>query len=291
MTNKLYICGDSFSSVDPTWPEFHWSERLEKLLPQFDFVNLAYAGATNLSISSQVEKALSDDNLKFIILNASDLFRIDLPNNKLKRKDKTGSIVVNDKKFSYNDFKKVSEKIYTEVYKNSFSSVEEFYELFDHTYDTNYKNDNAIISSFGMWKLTKELSEENYNTFTHDVYETAVNYFRFMFDLNIRFQNDLAIIEGKMYKLSSKKIPFLYNLGGLTNKKSFLNKVFPQIIKKIDNRYTDLGRYSSEINLFDIYENSFLTNTGAPGFHIADSKAQQIIANYYYKRIQEINAS
>jgi len=286
MTDKIYICGDSFSSIDTNWPEFHWSERLQKLLPQYEFINLSYPGATNLSISAQVEKAISDNKLRLLILNASDILRIDLPNINLKRKDKSGSIVVSDSKFNYNDFKKISEKIYTEIYKNSFSSVEDFYELFD-----NYKNNNSVISSFGMWALTKELADETVDRFSQNVYEAAINYYKFMFDLNIRFQNDLSIIEGKIYKLSFKKIPFLYNLGGLTNKNSFLNRVFPHVIKKINKRYDDLKMYHSEINLFDISEKSFITDKNSPNFHIAESSSQQMIANYYYQKINEFDAS
>ena len=286
MKNKIYICGDSFSSTDPDWPEFHWSERLQVLLPQYKFVNLAYPGATNLSISAQIEKSIIDPDLKLVILNASDIFRIDLPNKNLKRKDKTGNIVFEHKKFTYNDFKKIGEKIYTEVYKNSFSTVENFYDMLEHE-----GNQKAVITSFGMWALTEELSHATINKFSNDVSVSAINYFKFLFDLNTRFQNDLALIEGKIYKLAHKKIPFLYNLGGLTNKKSFLNKVFPHVIEKIDDRYSDLKMYYSSINFFDISEDSYMTDENAAGFHITTESAHIKIAEHYQQRINDLNAS
>lgn len=290
---KIFICGDSFSSIDPGWPNYHWSERLQKLLPEFEFVNLSYAGATNLSISSQVEKALVDQNLVFVILNASDLYRIDLPNNRFKRKNKTESIVVSkDEQFSYNEFKKIVEKIYTEIYKNSFVTIDNFYDLFDHNYAPVYiHNDSAILSSFGMWSLTKELFDKNDKIFSNEVRDTAINYFKFIFDLNIRFYTDLGLIEGKIYKLHAKGIPFLYNLGGLTNKKSFLNRVFPHVVQKVESSFKEFEKYSSEINLFDIKEDSFMTDANAPGFHIANESAHQEIAEYYKQKIVELYAS
>jgi hypothetical protein len=271
----------------------HWSEQLEKLLPEYCFVNLAYAGATNLSIAAQVERALADKHLAFIILNASDVFRIDVPNVKLKRKEKTGKLVVsNNELFNYNDFKKIAEKIYTEIYKNSFVSPDELYELFDHNYSVDNKNlDNSVISSFGMWSLTKELSEDIKQVFRPEVYEASIGYFRHLFDLNIRFYNDLHLFEGKLYKIFSKRIPFLYNLGGLTNKKSFLNKVFPHVIAQVENRYPELDQYRSTINFFDIQEDSHMTDSSAPGFHIANVIEHKKIAEYYCNRIAEINAS
>jgi len=288
--NKIYICGDSFSSIDPGWLDFHWSERLQKLLPEFDFVNLSFAGATNLSIFSQVEKALDDQSLKFVILNASDIYRVDLPNINLKRKSKLESFTISkDEKFNYNEFKKIAEKLYTELYKNSFVTLENFYDHFDHNYAPVYQyKKSAVLSSFGMWSLTKELLDKNSNTFSPEVFESAINYFKFVFDLNVRFNNDLGLIEAKIYKLYAKEIPFLYNLGGLTNKKSFLNRVFPHVIKKVENDFKSMQKFSSEINLFDIKEDSFMTDTSAPGFHIANSDVHQQIAEYYKKKILEL---
>ena len=80
----------------------------------------------------------------------------------------------------------------------------------------------------------------------------------------------------------------MYNLGGLTNKKSFLNKVFPHVISQLESRYRDIKEYQSEINLFDISEESYLTDTKAPGFHIANEDDHVKIAKYYHQRINEI---
>jgi hypothetical protein len=291
LQNKIYVCGDSFSSVDSNWSKFHWSERLQKLLPEYNVVNLSYAGATNLSIAAQVEKALKDQQLKFVVLNASDIYRIDVPNN--SRKTKSDSIVVSkNEKFNYNDFKKVVEKIYTEIYKNSFVTLENFYDLFAQNYSPDYQyKKNAVLSSFGMWSLTNELFDKNKENFPDNVLDSAINYFKFIFDLNVRFNTDLGLIEGKIYKLQSRGIPFLYNLGGLVNKKSFLNRVFPHVIQQVEDDFKALEKFSSKINLFDIEEDSFLTDNTSPGFHISSDVVHQEIAEYYKKRILELNAS
>lgn len=292
MQKKIYICGDSFSSIDPNWLNFHWSERLQKLLPDFTFVNLAYAGATNLSISAQIEKALNDGGLKFIILNASDIYRIDAPNTNFKRKSKNNLITVSgDGKLDYNEFKKIAEKIYTEVYKNSFVTLENFYDQFAHNYASDYQfKESAVLSSLGMWSLTAELFDKHNKSFPPDVFESAINYFKFIFDLNVRFNTDLGLIEAKIYKMYTRRVPFLYNLGGLTNKKSFLNKVFPRVIQKVEDDFKIVDKFSSSINLFDIQEDSFMTDVTAPGFHISGDSDHQKIAEYYKQKILEIYA-
>ena len=294
LTNKaLYICGDSFSSTDIRWPNFHWSERLAQELPEFQIKNLAYAGATNLSIASQIEKALADPDTAFVIVNGSDVFRIDLPNLFLKRKDKSKDLLPANSQYTYNDFKKIGEKIYTEIYKNSFVAQDKLYDLFDHVYTEGdeHKDTTKILSSFGMWSLAPDTNFNPEYHFSPEVYDAVIEYFRNLFDLNLRFHNDLSLLEGKLYKLYSKKIPFLYNLGGLVNQKSFLSRVFPDIIKNISNQQPELKRFYSEINLFDITEDSFLTDSEAPGFHIAGEDEHKKITKYYLKRIAEINAS
>ena len=52
----------------------------------------------------------------------------------------------------------------------------------------------------------------------------------------------------------------------------------------------ELKKFYSEINLFDITEDSFMTDSESPDFHIANEQEHKKIANYYLKRIAEINA-
>ena len=293
MTAKtLYVCGDSFSCVDARWPNFHWSERLGQELPEFQIENLAYSGATNLSIASQIEKALADPDTAFIIINGSDVFRIDLPNLFLKRKDKSKDVFPANTQYTYNDFKKIGEKIYTEIYKNSFVPPDKLYDLFNHVYSSSndHKDTTKILSSFAMWSLVADTHFHPERHFTSDVYDAAIDYFRNLFDLNLRFHNDLALLEGKLYKVYARKIPFLYNLGGLVNQKSFLTRVFPTVIKDVSDQHVELKKFYSDINLFDVTEDSFITDLGSPDFHIANEQEHKKIANYYLKRIAEINA-
>jgi hypothetical protein len=58
---KIYICGDSFGSVDPEYPGFSWTERLTELLHnRATVINLAQVCASNLLINLQVNRAIVD---------------------------------------------------------------------------------------------------------------------------------------------------------------------------------------------------------------------------------------
>jgi hypothetical protein len=57
LNNTVYICGDSFGSVDPEYQVKSWTEILSTRLP---VVNLSRICASNLQIALQVDRAISD---------------------------------------------------------------------------------------------------------------------------------------------------------------------------------------------------------------------------------------
>jgi hypothetical protein len=76
---KIYVCGDSFSTVDARYPGFHWSEKLGVLLgDNYKVINLAFMGASYLCIYMQVQKVLQNNDAAFVIVNGTSFGRLDL---------------------------------------------------------------------------------------------------------------------------------------------------------------------------------------------------------------------
>jgi hypothetical protein len=65
----IYICGDSFSSVDSDYGN-NWPEMLADKLPQIQVVNLSMPSASNYLIYLQVKHALNN-NCDYLIYNAT----------------------------------------------------------------------------------------------------------------------------------------------------------------------------------------------------------------------------
>ena len=72
--NSIYICGDSFGSVDPEYNVRSWTEVLAEHLP---VVNLSRICASNLQIALQVDRAIAD-GAKYIIYLATTSTRHDV---------------------------------------------------------------------------------------------------------------------------------------------------------------------------------------------------------------------
>ena len=279
----IYICGDSFSSIDPMWKGYHWSERLSNKL-NLEIKNLAFVSASNSSIAAQIEKAIGDKNCKFLIINASDCFRIDVPTKYYSREK-----VKKDTVESITTYKDLYNKIYTEVYKNKFTDqhmvLDEYnIDLYSaNAYNIFNKFRKKSFVSYGMWNLVTSDIDVGIKQFvTQDVDAAALEYFKNLFDLNLKFHTDLSLIEGKLYKLKVKQIPFVYNLGGLTSKKSYHYKMFKEIIENIDNNQ-DLIHHKSEINFYDLDDNVATVSDKVPLFHIGSETIQEEIAEHYYK--------
>lgn len=74
---QVYICGDSFGSIDPEYGNYSWTELLEQQLPQAKINNLSRVCASNLQISLQVDYAI-ENQADFIIYLATSSTRYDV---------------------------------------------------------------------------------------------------------------------------------------------------------------------------------------------------------------------
>ena len=83
---KVFICGDSFSSIDPMHPGLSWTERLAKLLTATKIINLSRPCSSNFFIRVQVDHALASGADYIIVHGTSSLrdeirFKDAAPNN------------------------------------------------------------------------------------------------------------------------------------------------------------------------------------------------------------------
>ena len=59
MPKKVYICGDSFSSTDPRFPEKSWPEKMtQKIKNHCEVVNLSRPCSSNFFIGLQVQETI-----------------------------------------------------------------------------------------------------------------------------------------------------------------------------------------------------------------------------------------
>jgi hypothetical protein len=72
MNKKLYICGDSFGTLDSEYGS-SWAESFAKLHPNVDIVNLCVSGASNYHIHLQVKTAIKEHCDYLIYLATSSI--------------------------------------------------------------------------------------------------------------------------------------------------------------------------------------------------------------------------
>jgi len=73
MNKKLYICGDSFGTVDSEYGA-SWSEEFATMYPNLDIVNLCVSGASNYHIHLQVKHAI-ENRCDYLIYLATSSIR------------------------------------------------------------------------------------------------------------------------------------------------------------------------------------------------------------------------
>jgi hypothetical protein len=297
---SIYICGDSICVPHIGFKNQHWSEQLARKVPEYNIKNLAFIGATNFSITAQIEKAIADPTTKFVIVNATDVYRIDVTSSNFKREVTVDNAV--DEGVFFDFTKEQVKKIYVESYKNGFVSQENLLDIFSKNVYEDQRSDKLFRNNpkeklvhFGIWGVSEGgrtiMHEKIKEKIPSDTLNTAKLYFKHIFNYTQRFYEDLAMIEGKLYKLHAKKIPFLYNLSGLTNKKENHYELFSDMIDKVSSIH-GLENFHSDLNLHNIAEivrrEEKCDNEESPPYHFKSIKTHGEIANYYAQKIKEM---
>jgi hypothetical protein len=285
--NAVYICGDSFSYVSPeTDMQNHWSSKLKyqlaKIFPGVQVYNLSIPSCTNFTISLQIEKALSDTATFFIIVNGTEIFKTLMPTKGYRR--------VSNQFWKY---KGMLDESYHNMLHEPFlhdAKVNGMFlgsELLDHIgrpYLPEYFAEKRLYETVGPVSLyfeKKSRLEKNppwEPRFSDEIYEYAKQYFELEFSINIHWNQDFALLEGKFYKILAKGIGLVFNLGGITEEKLVqLNEGCAKLISP------DLEPYQSNINFWNLSRPDLHQ---LPSFHINDPKDHARIVTDYFERIQ-----
>lgn len=275
--NKIYVCGDSLSYVDhddPVWAGRHWSSLLAKKMPDKQIVNVARAGAGNLSIALQIEEAIQDPDTYFVIINPSDVFRVILPLNRDRESLKAPHIDENltnlTDKFWHNNF-------FTKAYTETFTPGLELHKYLvgAGSYLTNSVNERYL--EFGPWSFK---SNRLIGSVDFEILKYMFVYYEKHFDLSIRYMEDYYLLEGRLFKLKYRNIPFLFSFGALSNK--LMKCMYPNLTKELAE---ELQPFFTELNLIDLKKSKIFDR---PAYHMNDLDELEMVAELYYNKIKEI---
>ena len=285
--NAVYICGDSFSYVGPeTDMQIHWSYKLKhqltRILPGVRVYNIAIPSCTNFTISLQIEKALSDPTTFFIIVNGTEIFKTLMPTKGYRRVSKYFWKYKGVLDESYQAM--LYEPFLHDTMVNGMFLGGELLDQIGRPYLPEYFAEQRLYETMGSVSLyfeNKARRDTDFHwrpRFSDEIYEYSKQYFELEFDINIRWNQDFALLEGKFYKVLAKKIGLVFSLGGLCEEKlTRLNENCTTMISP------DLEPYQSSINFWHVQRPDFHQ---APSFHINDPKDHARIATDYFERIQ-----
>lgn len=284
-TMSVYICGDCFSvpDFDPDY-RFHWTTKLAFKIKHFSdkvrLVNLASPNPTNFGVGLQIEKALLDPTTCFIIVNATWIFDVIVPTKLVEPVNK-----------NFWRHKGIINEGYVQVFKqpflkyaadNGFYIGAELLEKFTVSETYNQPAELRLYDSIGVWSLYRERKYRETNNvdgirFSNKLWEDIRNFFANQFDVNVRWNEDYSIIEGKLYKLLTKNIDFTFNLGGLAD-----SVMAPLGIDQEKIIPKELKPYMNPINMYNFPRHDLYQ---PPGFHISNPAEHDKIANEYFSRI------
>jgi len=117
--------------------------------------------------------------------------------------------------------------------------------------------------------------------FTKDDMDHIRGYHSRLFDLDLAIYENQCIIESSLHTLKQKGISFVFDQGG------FENPMFGDV-KKIDY-FAEFDSHKSAINQWNL--SGALSKTNRAHFHITDPDIHFQIADYYHKKIIDIDRS
>jgi len=285
--NAVYICGDSFSYVSPEpSAKSHWSAKLKhklsQILPGAKVYNVAIPSCTNFTISLQIEKALSDPATACIIVNATEIFKTLMPTQGYRRVSKNfwkHKGIIDE---SYHAM--LHEPFLHDTMVNGMFLGSELLDQVGRPYLPEYYAEKRLYETVGPVSLYFEkksrLEKNTYwePRFSDEIYEYSKQFFELEFDINIHWNRDFALLEGKFYKIRAKGVGLVFSLGGLIEEKILrLNKDCAKMIS------AELEPYQTNINFWYLPRCDFMSE---PTYHIHDDTIHNMIATEYFNRIQ-----
>jgi hypothetical protein len=181
----LVVCGCSWSSRDPLFPNFEFGFLVAKALG-YNYVNLARCGMSNFGIRLQIDYALEHYNPDFIIINATGVNRFEI----LKDIDNTYD----------------PSKGYDQVCFGDFD-----WDHFDHEHHPSYgdRYDPQIWCDSMYTVLSQEA--RRYQQLDPERVDALKNYAYYVFDENIKSHTDYFVLQSGLQKILNHNIPFLFS--------------------------------------------------------------------------------
>lgn len=177
-TKTLYVCGDSYASLDTRYPNTHFSELLANEL-NCNLVSLSRAGISNAAIHLQIERAI-DSAADFIIYVATDSYRFEVPLNTL--------------------YPTLSTRTYTP--SNGIDNI-------DYSHQNTPAENNVDFALASLYSIHySKFSEET--SFPKEFTSAWKSYFTHIYSEEWKKQTDQWIIENCLNRLIDSGIPFLF---------------------------------------------------------------------------------
>lgn len=249
----IYVCGDSFSSIDVEYP-FHWSQKL-----LYRTINLSRSAASNFQIALQVQQAIKE-NPSFIIVNFTDPLRIDV---RIKPRHGTERIVA---------LRKCRAAIEIDAFKYGTNVLSEF---LDHD------GVDQTDKSFTSFPIEMVDSPEQYtgtlNYNTNDKHDVLGYYLRYNHVI-LQFMQNYFYIHSALSMLKLSGIPFTYNLGLFETELNILELELPEI---------DFSEFTQYCNAIHLPSYEYVLPPARPLFHIHNEADHTNIAMQYSNIIRQ----
>ena len=266
MRKRLYICGDSFSSISKKdkFKGTSWSEVLANKL-DWELVNLARPGISNGGIRLQIEKAIQERaDFVFIVPTFPD--RIELPG----KIDPPQDILLAIKKKNKKNLIEFSERLPL------------FLPELDYGYDPTIGLSNIDYSNEGYRLISApliHLVEGSYKATADNkgIRFLLKQYITMLYDPLWKKQNDQWIIREAMFNLYDNDIPFSLDPGYLWSDEEF-KKFLPN---KIDKKYFRINKEETLRDKVEPYA-IVLESVDDPGYHSLPENQDKIADAYYF---------
>ena len=209
---KLVVCGCSWSSIDPTFPNTEYGHFISEHFG-WDYQNIARVGGSNFAIRLQIDYAVKNLNPDFIVVNWTTPCRIDW--------NHTG------KRYLHRDGLKQMDYDVDKFFDNKRSHPCKDYDprIISQSVTGIYSLDNlnrTYQQEIQFWpELEHHMSEDQFNAFR--------KYYPAMYDDEIESHKQYYMMESAVHQMNSAGIKYLFCPNTFEWKQSY------QDIHKIDH--------------------------------------------------------
>lgn len=263
---KLAVCGASWFSTDPVFPDKSWPEIICKN-NRWELISLARGGCSNFAICLQIDKAI-ELGADFIVVGTDTSDRIDIP---INNEDQVSWI---KKIFDFKSW--TSEQ--PSYFKKSKGLSNVRYTKRDLSGRQHEWLKNPTIVSESLNNLAWIRNNPNY--YTHDIgqnqLDTIKEYMIHLYDAELKKQQDCWIVSDACSRLTRSQKPFLIFVDPLFSNDFAQDIAWLDRIHKVD---------SAQFNYRNLSPDKPISQAR---FHYCEENSGEIIANYVNERLKKL---